>query len=192
MKKLVSISKIILGAGLLLFAMNSCKNESKQDDSATAENQNETLLEGKDSTDDSSFLGEAAQIHVFEMEAGKLAQKNARSPEVKKYADMIVADHSKSLEELKALASKKTITLTTEINAEGREKYDELNKKVGAEFDKKYIVLMTEGHEKAVDKMTQISQQVSDEDAKLLVSRQLDAMITHYNEAEKLKENFKY
>ncbi|NDP28835.1 MAG: DUF4142 domain-containing protein [Flavobacterium sp.] len=192
MKKLVNISKLILGTGLLLFTMNSCKNEPKHDDPvATTENQNETKFESKDIADDSSFLGEAAEIHIFEIEVGKLAQKKATNPEVKKYADMMVADHSKSLEELKAVASKKTISLPTDITEERREKYDELNKKMGAEFDKKYIDLMTEGHEKAVDKMTKISQQVSDEDVKLWASRQIDAMITHHNEADKLKKKIK-
>jgi putative membrane protein len=193
MKKLVNTSKIILGAALLSLTMNACKNEPKHDDPvATTENENETNFEDNDVADDSSYLNEAAKINIMEIQMGKLAQQKSMTPEVKKYAAMMVADHTKSLDELRIMANNKTITLPTEIEGEGLEEYNELKEKSGAEFDKMYMEMMTESHQKGMDKMTEISQKVSDEDVKLWTSRQVEGMITHHEEAKKIQSKRGY
>lgn len=191
MKKLVCLSKMIVGTGFLLFTINSCKNEPKHDDPVQyPEKENETKFESKKIADDSEFLTDAAEINIMEVEIGRLVLKKGVSKDVKDYARMLIDDHTKSLEELKSLANENTITLPTEISEMGREKYNELNEKSGNEFDKKFIDMMVEGHEKAVDKMTEISQKATNEDFKLWASRQTSVFINHHEEAKKLKEKF--
>ena len=188
MKKIVHLSKIILGAGLLLFTINSCKNEPKHEDPvASADEQKETKFEKKDIKDDSEFLTDAAEINLLEIEIGKLALQKGISQDVKQYATMLVDDHTKSLEELKVLANENTITLPVEISEAGRVKYNQLNEK-GADFDKKFIDFMVEDHEKAADKMTEISQKATNEDFKLWASRETSTFLAHHEEAKKLKE----
>ena len=189
MKKIISLSKIFLGAGLLLFAMNSCKNEPKHDDPIeSADEHNEAKFETKDIADDASFLTDAADINRKEIEIGKLALHKGTSPEVKKFAQTLIDDHTRSLEELKAVASKNTITLPEEISEEGREEYYKLNKLSASDFDKSFINAMLEGHDKAVDKITEISQKATNEEVKLWASRQTSVFLAHHEEAKKLKE----
>ena len=191
MKKITHFSKIILGAALLLFTMNSCKQEPKQEDpKEVAEEINEDKFANDEVEDDADYLADAAEIHFCEIEIGKLALQKGTSADVKKYAQTLITDHTKSLEELQALANKKTITLPTAISEDGKEKYDKLNKESGTEFDRKFIDLVSEGHEKAVDKMTEIAQKATDPDIKLWTSRQTSTLTAHHEEAKKLKENF--
>src|SRR5688500_555593 len=58
-----------------------------------------------DSPDD--FMKSAAQGGAAEVELGKLAAQKAADPEVKKFAQMMVSEHSKANAELKTLAGKK-------------------------------------------------------------------------------------
>jgi putative membrane protein len=187
MKKIITLSKIILGTGLLLFAMNSCKQEPKlEEPKEAAEEINDQKIENEDAEDDADYLVDVAEINIFEIEIGKLALQKGVSPEVKKLAQALVTDHTQSLEELKELANKKAITLPAEISEDGLKEYNELKAKTGADFDKKFSELMADGHEKAVDKMTEISQKAKDADIKLWTSRQVSTFTEHHEEAKKL------
>ena len=182
MKNIFNLSKTILGAGLLLLAMNSCKNEPKQ------ENSKEVAGNINAKGSDAAFVDAAASIHLSEMEIGKLELMNGSSPDVKKLAETILADHKKSLSDLKMLANEKTITLPTKVNEEGRKEYDSLNKVASVDFDKKFIEVMTEGHDEAIEKMTEISKNATDDDIKEWASDQIVTLTSHYKEAKKLQQ----
>jgi putative membrane protein len=53
---------------------------------------------------DTSFAMKAAQANFAEVELGKLAQQKASSDDVKKFAQMMVDDHTKALDDLKSAA----------------------------------------------------------------------------------------
>lgn len=187
MKKIFNSSKIILGAGLLFFTLNSCKNEPKPlIPKETAEYQNGAKFENDTIEDDATLLVDVAEMSILEIEIGKLAQTKGISQDVKKYAKMLVEGHAKSFEELKALANKKTITLPISITDTAREKYNKLNEKSGTDFDKMFVEMMVEEHEEAVDKMNKIAQKASDTDIKLWASRQVNGLTNHFEQAKKL------
>ncbi|HSD07421.1 DUF4142 domain-containing protein [Flavobacterium sp.] len=189
MKKIFNFSKVILGAGLLVFTMNSCKNEPKHEDpKEVAEDVNDQKIDNDAVEDDADYLVDAAEINILEIEIGKLALQKGVSADVKKYAQTLVTDHSKALDELKDLATKKGITLPAAISDDDRDKFDDLNKKSGADFDEKFIDMMADGHKQAVDKYTEISQKATDADIKLWTSRQVTTLTTHHDVAKELKE----
>ena len=184
MKNIVHLNKIIIGAFLLVLTMNSCKKEPVkiEEPIAIAEDQNEAI------ENDASFLSDIAEIHMHEIEIGKLAVQKGLRPDVQKYAQMIVDDHTKSLDELKELAIKKTITLPTSTTVMEDDNFNQLKNKTGTDFDENFVNLMVEGHEKTVERITEISQKVTDPDVKLWTSRQVTIFTTHTDEAKKLKE----
>jgi len=189
MKKIISLSRIILGAGLLMLTLNSCKNEPKKEDpKEVAEDANDEKFDNDAVEDDAQYLTDAAEILLSEIEIGKLGLAKSSNPEVKKFAQALVTDHTKALEELNALANKKTISIPTTITEEGREEYNKLDKYTSAEFDKKFIDLTTDDHEKAVDKMTEIAQKATDSDIKTWSSRQITLMLEHHEIVKKLGE----
>jgi putative membrane protein len=63
----------------------------------------------------------------MEAEIGKLGYQKGVNEDVKKYAKMLIDDHSKALEELKTLANENTITMPASISETGSEKYNQLN-----------------------------------------------------------------
>ena len=64
---------------------------------------------------------------------------------------MMVKDHSKANEELKAAATAKNITLPAAVSDKCQKKVAELSEKKGADFDKAYADLMVSDHKEDID-----------------------------------------
>ncbi|MDR6762235.1 putative membrane protein [Flavobacterium sp. 2755] len=191
MKKILLASKAILGAGLIIICLNSCKNETKQEDpKEVAEDANEAKFDSIDSKeDDSEFLVDQAEINLAEIEIGKLAQQKSSNAEVKKFGKMLVDEHTKSASEVSALAKAKNFTLPSSLTEEGQEEYNKLNEKTGLDFDKKFADMMIDGHQKAIDKLQKAVKDAHDEDVKLWATNNIAGLTAHLEHAKLLKQN---
>ena len=191
MKKIVLAAKVILGAGLIIIFLNSCKNEPKQEDpKEVAEDANEAKFDTIDSKeDDSEFLVDQAEINLAEIEIGKLAQQKSTNTEVKKFGKMLVDEHTKSASEVSALAKAKNFTLPTSLTEDGQEEYNKLNEKTGLDFDKKFADMMIDGHEKAIDKLKKASENAKDAEIKTWASNNIAGLTAHLEHAKLLKQN---
>lgn len=191
MKNLFTVRKSFLVAGLIALTFISCKDAAKPEDTKdAAEEINETKFEEVDSKEDqASFFVDIAEINLTEIESAKLAQEKATHPEVKKFAAMLVTEHAKASNELKMLADSKQITLPTSLTDKGKNEYDQLNKKTGHDFDKKFIDEVINGHEKAIKKLEDAStDNDNDQNAKTWASTQITALTKHLQEAKMIKE----
>ena len=92
------------------------------------------------SAKDKSFMKDAAQGGMMEVDMGKMAQQKGKSADVKKIGGTMVADHTKANNELMGIAKKKGVDLSKE-----KGKMEKLN---DANFDKEYINAMVKDHEK--------------------------------------------
>jgi putative membrane protein len=191
MKKILLISKVVLGAGILLLSLNSCKNENKPEDTKeVAEDQNEAKFDSVDSKeDDSEFLVDATEINLEEIEIGKLAQTKSTNPEVKKFGKMLVDEHTKSATDVKTIADSRNFSLPTSITEEGKDQYDKLNEKTGVDFDKKFADMMVDGHEKAIDKFKKASEDATDHEIITWASNNVTTLTAHLQHAKQLKES---
>lgn len=114
-----------------------------------------------------------------EVELGKLASTKAADKEVKDFGSKMVADHTKANDELKALAAKKSVTLPTEPTAKQKSDKEELSKLAGAEFDKKYVEMMVEDHEKDVAEFQKQADGATDADVKAFAAKTLPTLKSH-------------
>jgi putative membrane protein len=128
---------------------------------------------------DTDFMREAAIGGMSEVELGKLASSKAAGSEVKGFGQMMVSDHSKANEELKALAAKKNVTLPTEPDAAHKSTMTALQAKSGADFDREYVSEMIEDHEKDVAAFQDKSQNASDPDVKAFAAKTLPTLRKH-------------
>jgi len=191
MKKILLISKLVLGAGIILLSLNSCKQETKQEDpKEVAEDQNEAKFDDSNSKEnDSEFLVDATEINLEEISIGQLAQQKSTNPEIKKFGKMLVDDHTKLSGEVKTVAESRNISLPTSITEDGQEQYNKLNEKSGLDFDKKFVDMMIDGHEKAIDKFTKASKNSNDEEIKTWASNNIASLTAHLQHAKMLKQD---
>jgi putative membrane protein len=124
-----------------------------------------------------NFWSKAAQGGMAEVELGKLALQKSQNADVKKFAQMMVTDHTKANDELKALASKKNVTLPIDLGSH-KSTLDDLNKLSGAEFDKEYVEAMVEDHETDVD-LFEDNTDNSDADIKAFTTKTLPTLKSH-------------
>jgi len=157
--------KTILAAsvGLIIFASScgnnpdSVKQATEANDSTVkaAEKQNDStkaaLADAKPfDKDDAAFAVKAANGSMAEVAMGKLAQKNGASHRVKEFGEMMIKDHGAAEEKLKALAVQKNIQLPTALGDDEQKNLTDLQKKAGKDFDKAYLNMMLDDHEKDI------------------------------------------
>jgi putative membrane protein len=102
---------------------------------------------------DQDFVRDFAIIGMAEIELGKMAASRGMNPEVKRFGERMVADHTKGSEKLKSVASRHNISMPTELDSTHRELRDKLAALQGSEFDREYMSAMVSGHGDAVDKL---------------------------------------
>jgi putative membrane protein len=135
---------------------------------------------------DSNFVSTVAMDGMAEVELGRLAIQKAKSPEVKQFAQKMVADHSKANVELKQLASNKDVTLPAEPNAQQKADKDRLSKLSGAEFDREYMALMATAHNKAVAAFEDEARDGRETDVKAWASKILPTLREHQTLAKQI------
>ncbi|MXV52989.1 DUF4142 domain-containing protein [Pedobacter sp. HMF7647] len=195
MKKLNYLLMVAVAA----LAFQACNNGPK-DAKETADSLNKT----KDTTsnamntggiavtnDDAKFATDAAVAGMAEVALGKLALEKTANAQIKDFANMMVADHSKANDELMAIAKQKNITLPTTVDEEHQKKMDDLSKKSGAEFDKAYADAMVDGHKKVLDMMKGEADNGSDAELKAFASKTAPVVQTHLSAIEKIHDSMK-
>jgi putative membrane protein len=96
---------------------------------------------------DAEFAKAAATGGIMEVELGRHASRNAASPAVREFGEMMVSDHGKANRELEALAKSEGIALPAAMEEEQRKLVEKLSKLDGSEFDEAYVEAMVEKHE---------------------------------------------
>jgi putative membrane protein len=96
------------------------------------------------------FADKAMMANKAEIKLGQLAIERTQNSDVKQFAQMMVNDHTKALNELKQ-AAKGSASEPEQLDAEHQQLYDRLSKLNGAGFDREYMTAMVNGHRKVRD-----------------------------------------
>jgi putative membrane protein len=84
------------------------------------------------------FLMRSVQSSLAEVHLGKLASERAQDPSARNFAQRMVEDHSKMIEELRKVAKQRTMTLSDILKASDQNEALQLSKLSGAMFDSRY------------------------------------------------------
>lgn len=182
-----------MGAAVVTMSLGtvSCKDNKPEDPKEVAEDQNEDKFEDTNEAkeDDSEYLVAAAEVDMKEIELGKLAMTKATNADVKAFAKMMVDEHTKASNDLKATAGKKNISLPMALTEDGQDAMKKLNdEKPGMDFDKKYVDMMVDGHEKTIKKMEKASEDAKDEEIRMWAANMLPTLRKHLDHAKSLDE----
>jgi putative membrane protein len=99
------------------------------------------------SGDVQEFVREASMHGTAEVELGRLASERAQNAEVKKFAQMMVREHTQANSELKAAAGSHNLQVQEQMDEKHRDLAERLRGLRGAEFDREYMNAMVDGHE---------------------------------------------
>lgn len=158
------------------------------DTTSTGGSTNSTANTTPLSKDDSSFVMEAASGGLMEVQAGQIAQQNAQSQRVKDFGGMMVTDHSKANDELKSYASSHGITLPESLPKAEQKHLDALKNLKGAAFDKHYVSMMVDDHQKDVAKFKKQSTSANDAQLKTWATNTLPTLQKHLDSIQAIKK----
>jgi len=191
MKKLSILIAIIL---VLLF-FNACNN-NKHDTVAKADSLNAV----KDTTKqlsigvekvDAGFIVDAANGGMAEIDLGKLAQQKGISKQVKNFGAMMVKDHSKINDFIKAIAVTKNISIPRAPGAGEQKTIRKLSSKSGKDFDKAYIDNMIDDHKKDIKIFETAAKKCLDPDVKSFAAKTLPILQEHLDAINAIKDSMK-
>ena len=129
------------------------------------------------------FMTKAASGGIMEVQLGQLAQQQAVSQRVKDFGAMMVRDHGKANDELKSLASAKNVSLSDSLTSEHKRHVTNLQNKKGTAFDKAYMSMMVQDHQKDIQEFEKASNNLSDGEVKAFATRTLPVLKTHLDSA---------
>jgi putative membrane protein len=135
---------------------------------------------------DKEFVIAAADGGMLEVKLGELASQRATSAKCKEYGKMMVTDHTKVNEELKALAKKKQLTIPAKLSTAKQQQYDSLAAQTGEKFDMLYMNMMIASHEEAIGVFQTESNKGQDPDLKKWADSKIPALKHHLEMAEQL------
>ena len=98
---------------------------------------------------DRAFMLKAAGSGLYEVEVSRLVAARAESADVKKYASMLVDDHTKANAELVALAEARGVKLPSQPPADKRQRIAQISTMSGAALDQAYVKQVGIGDHKA-------------------------------------------
>jgi putative membrane protein len=182
MKNIVKLT--IFGVMFALAACGPRRDDSKKE----AEKANDEKLQKSDLKKDADWAVGVADAGMLEVRVAELAKNNSTSSDVRSFAEMMLKDHTAANDELKKLASQKSITLPTNLSNKSQNKYDDLAKKKGKDFDDAYTDMMVDDHKKTVDEFKKEADKGEDTEIKSWASEKLSTLEHHLDMAKQIAD----
>jgi putative membrane protein len=136
---------------------------------------------------DEAFMKDAAQAGAAEVEASRLAQSKARTPDVKAFAAAMIADHTKVADELKALAAAKNVKLPDGPSVKQKAELKLIDAGDDDKFDERYAKHFgVQAHQETIKLFEEAAREAKDADVKAWAAKTLPGLRHHLQMAERL------
>ena len=139
------------------------------------------------SAQDETFMREAAQGGLAEVQDAQLAQQKGTGSEVKQFAGRMVTDHTKANNDLQQIARVKGVTPPAEPSSAQRSAHEKLGKLSGAQFDREYMQNQVSDHEKDVTLFRKEADSGQDPQLKAFAQKYLPTIQEHLQMAKSIK-----
>lgn len=183
----MKLRSIALVAALALPAIAAADTTTKTPATAT------TAL----SAGDTKIVAHLHHVNLMEIDLGKAAQKSSNAG-VKSYGDSLVKDHTQSDKDLTAFAKAHKLAMipmdkpaTDADKQEQKDMMDQVTKlkaMKGAEFDKMFLDMMANGHDKELAKIDAAMGSVENGDLKVMLTAVKPVLQKHADTARDLQK----
>lgn len=182
-----------------LVALVSCNEARRGGDTAydnedskeQAEEANDEKFDDNDMENDADFVANTVAANYGEIKFAELANQRSANAEVKQIASALIADHTKTLGELKAYAQSKSITVPVEADDEAIRKTERFSDEAGKDFDKKWCREMMDRHEESINKFEKRLDKTEDPELKALINKTLPTLRAHHDKIEACHDKLK-
>ena len=131
-------------------------------------------------------MTQAANHGLAEVALAKLAVAKARDPEVKRLGEHLMAEYTRSNEELGRVAKEARFSLPDSVTGDRRKDLEQLHGGMVKNFDATYLVRMLKDHEAAIELYTTASKQLKNERIRTFAENSLPNLKAHAAGAVKI------
>jgi putative membrane protein len=128
---------------------------------------------------DGKFLKEAADGGLLEVKLGELAVQQAQNPEVRRFGQRMVTDHTKANKQLMSLAEKSNIALSKTLSSKHQAVFNKFRDLKGADFDRAYMADMVKDHQDDVAEFTKCSKDAQSQQVREFAAQTLPTLEEH-------------
>jgi putative membrane protein len=190
----VAVASAVIGSGpAVAWAQAQGRGDSDaaassaQADSSSGAQSGNRLNTGVSGPMTDKFIKAAAQDGDTEIALAQVAEANSQSPDVKSFAQRMIADHGKADNQLKDIAASKGITVPTDMDTRQRAMIARLRGMHGSAFDAAYAKAMQQDHTKAVAMFKRAAQNMHlDSDVRDFAQQTLPTLSDHLQLANNL------
>jgi putative membrane protein len=173
-RKKIGAVLTMLAAGCCLTALSAAADDKK---------------DAKDA--DKTFAHKASASGLAEVNLSIVAERNSKNPAIRRFAQQMVADHTKANKELIALANARSMPLARTMDEKHQKLHEKLGKLNGTELDEAYMEGMVKDHEEAVKLFEKESKDGDDEGLKQWAGTTLPILKRHLESAQTICKNMK-
>lgn len=134
------------------------------------------------------FVDAAASGGLFEVESSKLALERSKSDAVKAFARMMIDDHTKANDELKAIATGASLNVPTAPQDGPADHLKAVQDAADADFDRTYIQHQTQAHDETVALFTAQAGSTQTPELAAFAARTLPTIKMHAEHARMLAQ----
>ena len=147
---------------------------------------NDTAAAAPMPTDAAGFIKAAGASDLFEIESAKLALKKTQKKDIRDFANMMITDHTKTTDAVKAAAKKAGMNpAPPQVSAEQQQMLDQLKPLSGDAFDKAYLAQQMPAHQQA---LTMVQNYAQNGDTPALVDAAKSAVPIIQKHIDRLQE----
>lgn len=191
MKQLKNTASSLLLIGALVFA--SCNNATENESKTLAEDRNEEAFnDDRNAERNAQFLVDITASNQEEIQLARLAQQKSTHKEILEIAKTLESDHTAMGNEVKAIATAKSISLPTEESQNSRDKAAKMSEKSQDEFNKDWVREMIDMHKNKIDKLESASgNENMDPEIKTVVNNALPKVKMHLEMLNQCQEKLR-
>jgi len=142
---------------------------------------------GSLSETDATFAQKAAMGGLAEVQAAKLAEQKASSPEVKQFARQMDKDHTAANQELMQIAKGKALAVPTEPDSAHKAAAQQMAQLSGTKFDQQYMQGQVADHKETVALFQKEASSGQDPQLKGFARKYLPILQHHLEMAESIQ-----
>ena len=179
----------VLGAGLLL-AVGGCQQSDRNVQAAreTEPSAGKTANKAVLNDSDRDFLKKAEDGDIKERNIGRVALEKSQNKDVKDYAQTLVDDHTKDLRRVVDLMNEKGMPQPKDLPEVKHEAIGKLDQLSGDAFDREFVNMMVDDHQKDIAQFQKEVNAAQDEDVKYYSMHTLPVLQEHLKKARELQQ----
>lgn len=139
------------------------------------------------SHDTGAFVENASEGNMYEVQAARIAEQKAKSPDVKTFAKMMVTDHTAMLDEMKPAIAKSGKTPPADLDQRRKGMLDNLNAASAQDFDKTYIDQQVAAHDETLTLVKGYADNGADAGLKAAAAKAVPKVQAHLDKAKAIQ-----